>query len=181
MSMSQTLSFDSRSVCFPLPSPLSPAFSPAPHFPLPSATSVPHPHHPAHSNPSPCLTTLSSTGMQTGRQIRQLPNEAFELMMKCPTNVSPKLTAELGLRVKKPSSSLDSQGQPHTFAFSSISASDSSSQRSKSGARNTGRFSCLVSLSHHCLSFFFTVIFSCLWVTLKLGWEKQKCKSYHCT
>lgn len=60
-----------------------------------------------------------------------------------------------------------------TFSFSSISASDSSNQRSKSGARKSGRFSCLVSLSHQLLSFFCTVMFSCLWVTLHTGWGED--------
>lgn len=59
-----------------------------------------------------------------------------------------------------------------TFSFSSISASDSSNQRSKSGARKSGRFSCLVSLSHQLLSFFCTVMFSCLWVILHTGWRQ---------
>lgn len=56
-----------------------------------------------------------------------------------------------------------------TLALSSISASDSSSQRSKSGAKNSGRFSCLVSLSHQWLTFFWTVMFTCLWVSLCTG------------
>lgn len=66
-----------------------------------------------------------------------------------------------------------------TFSFSSISASDSSNQRSKSGARKSGRFSCLVSLSHQLLSFFCTVMFSCLWVILHTGWgqtHQQMCE-----
>lgn len=71
------------------------------------------------------------------------------------------------------------QHKPHmptglTFSFSSISASDSSNQRSKSGARKSGRFSCLVSLSHQLLSFFCTVMFSCLWVTLHTGWGQAQ-------
>uniref|UniRef100_A0A0E9WDF4 Uncharacterized protein n=1 Tax=Anguilla anguilla TaxID=7936 RepID=A0A0E9WDF4_ANGAN len=47
-----------------------------------------------------------------------------------------------------------------SLARSSISASDSSSQRSKSGARKTGLRSCIVNLSHQEHSCFLTVMFT---------------------
>lgn len=53
-----------------------------------------------------------------------------------------------------------------TLAWSSISASDSSSQRSKSGARKTGFFSCSVSLSHQRSSCFLILMSTWRWVDL---------------
>ena len=58
-----------------------------------------------------------------------------------------------------------------TFSCISISASDSSSQRSKSGARKRGFFSWMVSLSHQPRWAFFTVILTCLCVDLKLTYN----------
>lgn len=57
-----------------------------------------------------------------------------------------------------------------TFSRISISASDSSSQRSKSGTRKTGFRSCAVSLSHQPRCSFRTVIFTCRCVDLWLTW-----------
>lgn len=48
-----------------------------------------------------------------------------------------------------------------TFSRNSISASDSSSHRSKSGARKRGLRSCLIKRGHHWFSLFFTVILTC--------------------
>lgn len=64
-----------------------------------------------------------------------------------------------------------------TLAWSSISASDSSSQRSKSGAKNRGFFSCSVSRSHQRSSCFLILMSTWRWVDLWLIWKQsiRKC------
>lgn len=62
--------------------------------------------------------------------------------------------------------------QSPTLAWSSISASDSSSQRSKSGAKNRGFFSCSVSRSHQRSSCFLILMSTRRWVDLWLIWKR---------
>lgn len=61
-----------------------------------------------------------------------------------------------------------------TLAWSSISASDSSSQRSKSGARNRGFFSCSVSRSHQRSCCFLILMSTWRWVDRWLIWKTGK-------
>lgn len=64
--------------------------------------------------------------------------------------------------------------QPTTLACSSISASDSSNQRSKSGARNRGFFSCSVRRSHQRSCCFLILMSTWRWVDLWQIWEVFK-------